>query len=48
MKAMLLREISSLAQNPTPLSFEDLPTPEIEAGDVLLRVRRCGVCHTEL
>ena len=48
MKAMLLREITSLEQNPTPLSFEDVPKPEIGEGEVLLRVTRCGVCHTEL
>ena len=45
---MLLREISSLQQNPTPLSFEDLPEPDLNEGEVLIRVRRCGVCHTEL
>lgn len=48
MKAMLLREITSLQQNPTPLSFADLPEPSIGEGEVLLRVTRCGVCHTEL
>jgi len=48
MKSMLLREIASLEQNPTPLSFEDIPVPEIGEGEVLLRVMRCGVCHTEL
>ena len=48
MKAMLLREITSLEQNPTPLSFEDVPKPEIGKGEVLLRATRCGVCHTEL
>ncbi|NJC96115.1 MAG: zinc-dependent alcohol dehydrogenase family protein [Anaerolineae bacterium] len=48
MKAMLLREITSLERNPNPLSFEELPTPQIGEGEVLLRVTRCGVCHTEL
>ena len=48
MKAMILREITSLEQNQTPLSFEDIPKPEIGEGEVLLRVTRCGVCHTEL
>ncbi len=37
-----------LAQNPTPLSYEDLPEPKIDAGEVLIRVTACGVCHTEL
>jgi propanol-preferring alcohol dehydrogenase len=48
MKAMLLREITSLKQNPTPLSFADTPEPVPGEGEILLRVTRCGVCHTEL
>src|SRR6266540_433645 len=48
MKAMLLREITSLKQNETPLSFTDTPEPKVGGGEVLLRVTRCGVCHTEL
>lgn len=48
MKAMLLREIIPLAQNPMPLSYEDLREPKVDEGEVMLRVTRCGVCHTEL
>lgn len=48
MKAMLLRETAPLAQNPTPLSYEDLPEPKLDSGEVLIRVTACGVCHTEL
>lgn len=48
MKAMLLRELTSLKQNEFPLSFTDLAEPVIGEGEVLLRVLRCGVCHTEL
>ncbi|MDP1713504.1 MAG: alcohol dehydrogenase catalytic domain-containing protein [Anaerolineales bacterium] len=48
MKAMLLRESALFSQNPTHLSFEDLPEPKIDAGEILLRVTRCGICHTEL
>ena len=48
MKAMLLHEIISLAKNPAPLSFTDMPGPQIGEGELLLRVTRCGVCHTEL
>lgn len=48
MKTMLLREITSLTSNPNPLSFEDLPEPKISEGEVLIRITRCGVCHTEL
>ena len=48
MKAMLLRETAPLAQNPAPLSLEELPEPRLDAGEVLIRVTACGVCHTEL
>jgi len=48
MKAMLLREITSLRLNPNPLSFQDTEEPNLNEGEVLLRVSRCGVCHTEL
>ncbi len=48
MKAMILREITSLKQNTTPLSLEEMPKPQIDEGEVLLHVIRCGVCHTEL
>lgn len=48
MKAMLLRKTTALAQNSTPLSYEDFPEPKTGAGEALIRVRACGVCHTEL
>ncbi|HEY5728490.1 MAG TPA: zinc-dependent alcohol dehydrogenase family protein [Anaerolineales bacterium] len=48
MKAMLLREIASLQQNPSPLSFDEMDEPILNKGEILLRVTRCGVCHTEL
>ena len=48
MKAMLLREITSLKENPIPLSLEETDEPKLNNGEVLLRVTRCGVCHTEL
>jgi propanol-preferring alcohol dehydrogenase len=48
MKAMLLRATALFTQNPTPLSYEDLPEPKAGDGEVLIRVTACGVCHTEL
>jgi len=48
MKAMTLQEITSLNKNLTPLSFEEMEEPKTNKGEVLLRVTRCGVCHTEL
>src|SRR5512147_2774357 len=48
MKAVILREIASLKQNPSPLSFEEMEEPKLKEGEVLLKVTVCGVCHTEL
>ncbi|MDP9351972.1 MAG: alcohol dehydrogenase catalytic domain-containing protein, partial [Chloroflexota bacterium] len=31
-----------------PLKLEDVPKPEPGAGEVLVKVRACGMCHTEL
>jgi len=45
---MLLQEIASLKDKPNPLSFEEVDEPRPNNSEVLLRVTRCGVCHTEL
>jgi propanol-preferring alcohol dehydrogenase len=31
-----------------PLQIEDIPKPQVAAGQVLLRVRACGICRTDL
>lgn len=31
-----------------PLTVEDVPTPAPKAGEVLVKVAGCGVCHTDL
>jgi propanol-preferring alcohol dehydrogenase len=46
MKAAVLTAPSSISKS--PLKIEDIPTPEPEPGHVLLRVRACGVCRTDL
>lgn len=48
MKALVLRETCSLSDNKTPLQLVDLPIPTPQAGEILIRVVACGVCHTEL
>lgn len=45
---MLLRELGSLAEKPKPLTLSDVPEPILSDGEILIRVRVCGVCHTEL
>jgi alcohol dehydrogenase, propanol-preferring len=48
MKAMLLKQITNLEENPTPLDLVDRPIPEPKKGEMLVQVSVCGVCHTEL
>jgi propanol-preferring alcohol dehydrogenase len=48
MKAMVLESLADVKTHPSPLLFADVPEPAIAEGEVLLRVTRCGVCHTEL
>jgi len=46
MKAALLGEAKSITQR--PLSISDVAEPKPAPGQVLLKVRACGVCRTDL
>jgi len=48
MKAMVMARISDLRREKTPLRLRDVPKPAPGAGEILLKVLACGVCHTEL
>lgn len=48
MKAMVLESLVDVRMNPMPLHLHSLDEPALSPGEVLLRVTRCGVCHTEL
>ncbi|MGM0531368.1 MAG: zinc-dependent alcohol dehydrogenase family protein [Bacteroidota bacterium] len=48
MKAMVLRNLADLKKEDEPLEAVDRPVPEPLEGEILIRVSRCGVCHTEL
>ena len=41
MKAAILHEFG------TPLEIEDVATPELGSGEVLIKVEACGVCHSD-
>ena len=43
---MLLKKFAPIDQD--PLQLVDLPIPEPGPEDVLLRIKVCGVCHTDL
>jgi len=42
MNAAVLREFGQ------PLTIEEVPIPRVGPGQVLMKVRACGVCHTDL
>jgi propanol-preferring alcohol dehydrogenase len=46
MKACLLRTTSAIETN--PLEYGEVVTPQPKSGEVLVRVRACGVCRTDL
>ena len=48
MRAMLLERLANLDREREPLRLADIPRPVPAAGEVLIAVRACGVCHTEL
>ncbi len=45
---MLLKKLVDLSRDPAPLEPGVLPVPKPGPGEILVRVRACGVCHTEL
>jgi len=48
MRAMVLKKLCRLEENPTPLAFTILPEPVPLENEILVKVSACGVCHTEL
>jgi len=46
MKAMVLGAFRPAAED--PLELKDVPVPSLRSEDILIRVRCCGVCHTDL
>jgi len=46
MKAMVITRIAPV--NDRSLELRELPIPSPKPGEVRIRVKACGVCHTEL
>lgn len=46
MRALILREPRAVEAN--PLAFVTVATPEPRGNQIRLRIRACGVCHTDL
>ncbi|MBP1749578.1 MAG: adhA [Deltaproteobacteria bacterium] len=45
---MVIEKISDLTCEKEPLRLIDMPVPACNAGEILVRISACGVCHTEL
>jgi propanol-preferring alcohol dehydrogenase len=45
---MILEGTCRISENPSPLRPAERPLPRPAAGEALVRVLTCGVCHTEL
>jgi len=48
MKCWIIDRKADLKTEPAPLKRVDLPVPEPGSGELLLKVKACGVCHTEI
>ncbi len=48
MKAWVIGKISDLTKENKPLSQKELEKPQPKEGELLIKVKVCGVCHTEL
>src|SRR5438874_6949599 len=46
MKACVLQAPANVESN--PLQYEDVPAPEPGEGELLVRVRACAICRTDL
>jgi propanol-preferring alcohol dehydrogenase len=48
MRAMRIRELGDVRELAAPVALETAAVPRPGRGEVLIRVRACGVCHTEI
>jgi len=48
MRALVIKGISAFSENVAPLAQVDVPVPSPKNDEVLIRVRTCGICHTEI
>lgn len=48
MKAAILEKLANICENGNPLKMVELPQPVAGAGEILVKISACGICHTEL
>lgn len=46
MQTMLLRKPEAIEKN--PLQLVEIEKPKVRAGEILVKIRVCGICHTDL
>jgi len=48
MKAFVIEKVSDLNDNPQPLKLIEVENPVAGIDEIVIEVRACGVCHTEI
>lgn len=48
MRAWVVKQPAAIDSDPCPLQLVEKAVPEPQAGEVLVKVLACGVCHTDL
>ncbi len=48
MKAWVIHRITDLASDPEPLKLIEMEIPKVEEDEILIKVKACGICHTEI
>lgn len=48
MKAWIIYKITEVVSDPEPLKLIEIEEPKIEEDEILIKVKACGVCHTEI
>lgn len=48
MKAWIIDQVCDLMAESHPLKLTELPRPEPQEGELLVKVNACGICHTEI
>ncbi len=48
MRAQILETLQTLSPGSAPLQWVEMPDPAPASGELLLKIKACGVCHTEL
>lgn len=48
MRAWIIEKISDLTKESQPLALAEIPKPKPGKGEILIKIKACGVCHTEI